>query len=425
MKSFLKKFVLWVLKRLAKKRIRKFKGKIIIVSGTVGKTSTKDAIFSVLNSRFKVLRTHGNQNNEFGLPLTILEIESGQSSALKWSWLLLKAFFNSIGKNHNEVLLLEYAVDKPKDMDYLLSIAKPNIAVLTNITPEHLDEGQFADLQEIFTEKRKIVDALRDEGIAILNGDNPYIETLAKERKKKNTITYGLEREATYRAIGLSQDASGLDFTVERESRRYKIHANVLGEFQVYVILPAIICAELMGMEMEEIITALLRYTLPPGRLTVIPAINNAIILDSSYNSSPESLKRALQTLNAAGGGKRRIAALGSMNELGEKSREMHEIIGKEIPKYADVLITVGNEAKYFAEQAAAGGMNPENISSFKTSTEAADFLKDKIDGSDLILVKGSQNNIRMERLVKALMEHPEDAKKLLVRQEKEWELKI
>jgi UDP-N-acetylmuramoyl-tripeptide--D-alanyl-D-alanine ligase len=189
--------------------------------------------------------------------------------------------------------------------------------------------------------------------------------------------------------------------------------------------VPAIICGELMGMTTEEAILALKRYSLPPGRLNIIPGVNGSVILDSSYNSSPDSLKRALGVLKEVGGGKRKIAVLGAMNELGEKSKVLHEMIGEMIPECADLLVVLAGDAKYFAEMALAKGMGENQVLAFKTAVEACEYLKNKVDSSDLILVKGSQNNVRLEKFVKIMMANPEDAEKLLVRQGKVWEAKL
>lgn len=422
MKKFLKKIVLFILKKLALRRLRKFKGKVVAITGSIGKTSTKEAIYSVLNSRFKVKATKKSMNSEFGLLLTILDVESGYSSACKWSWLLLRAFYNSLLKDHSEILLLELGVDKPGDMDFLTSVVKPDISIMTNIFPVHMETGQFDDLQAIFDEKRKIVDNMNDDGVAVLNIDNPFLAMFAQKRGKKNTVTYGKEKEAMFRATSLNLSEEGVSFILHLgENEKHEVSSKVLGEFQLYVLLPAIICGKLFGMTIEESVEALQRYELPPGRMSVIPAINDAVILDSSYNSSPEPLKEALKVLFEIGAKKRKVAVLGNMNELGANAKDLHEKIGEIIPQYADVLITVGDEAKDFALKAKENGMKESEVHSFDSALEAAEFFKDKVRKNDLVLVKGSQNKVRLEKFIKEIMAHPEDSEKLLVRQEKVW----
>lgn len=425
MKAFLKKFVLWVLKRMAVYRLKKYKGKVIAVTGSVGKTSTKEAIYSVLNSQFKVKRNKKSMNTEFGLLLTILDIESGFSSATKWTWYLIKGAFNSCFKDYSEVMLLEMGVDKPGDMDFLTSVVTPDIVVLTNIFHTHLADGQFKDLQDIFEEKSKLVKSLKEGGIAILNMDNPFTANLARGRGKKETITFGRDKDADFWASNIKQSIEGTSFILHHKEERYGVDAKVLGSYQISVILPAIICGKLMGMPLEDAVKAIGNYSLPPGRMSIIPAINEATILDSSYNSSPAALKETLKLLKEIGTEHRRIAVLGSMNELGADSKELHEEIGEFVPTCADILLTVGEDAKYIAEKAKEKGLDTKSVFSFDNADEAAEFFKEKIKKWDLILVKGSQNNIRLERFVKALMKNQEDAKDLLVRQEKVWQAKL
>ena len=156
MKNIARKIVLSFLKSCSKRRLKNFKGRVVAVTGSVGKSSTKDAIYAVLNTKFRVKRTKKSMNSEFGLPLTILDIDSGFNSALKWSFLSAKAFINSFFKMHEEIIILELGVDAPGDMDFLTNIVKPDVAIVTNIAPVHMEEGQFSSLEEIFKEKSKL-----------------------------------------------------------------------------------------------------------------------------------------------------------------------------------------------------------------------------------------------------------------------------
>lgn len=420
MKKLMKKFVLLALKRMARRRLKKFKGKIIGVTGSVGKTSTKDAIFTVLNTKMRVKRSSKSMNSEFGLLLTILDIESGFSSAIKWSWLLFMAWLHSFSKIHAEVLLLEMGVDKPGDMDYLLSVVKPDIAVFTSVAPVHMEKEQFSTLEDIFREKRKMVDALDENGVALLNLDNEFTAELAKKRKGK-TITYGFDQDADYRITGSKESFEGIEFLLTHDGTRKKVNANVLGQYHAMVLTPAIICAELVGMEKDLAVEACERYHLPPGRLSLIDGIKETKIIDSTYNSSPEAVKEALKTLSEVGEKSRKVAVLGNMNELGQHSEILHERVGKIVPEHADVLITVGTYGKNMAEAAVEAGMSEENVHAFNHTPEAIDFYKKQMKEGDLILVKGSQNRIRLERFVKEFMLEPERADELLVRQEKVW----
>ncbi len=413
------------LKALAKRRLKRFKGKIIAVTGSTGKTGTKDAIYTVLNTRFRVKTTRKSMNSEFGLPLTILDIDSGFSSATKWSWYLLKGFFHSFMRDHSEVLLLEMGVDKPGDMDFLLSIVKPDIAVFTNVAPVHLDEGQFKDLREIFEEKSKLISALGEKGIAVLNIDDDLVGSVAKKRRGKRTITFGKKREGDFWAGQVKQSLEGLDFVLHHDNARHEVSSSVIGECHIYMLLPAIVCGTLMDMDLDDITEAIKLFSLPPGRMSVIPSINGATILDSSYNSSPVALKEALLTLKSLGENRRKVAVLGNMNELGEETEKLHEAMASTICSCADVLITVGKYARMMSKKAVEKGFPESKAHHFNSALEAAEFFKDHIAKNDLILVKGSQNRVRLERFVKEIMAFPEDARSLLVRQERVWSSKL
>lgn len=426
MKKIAKKLILWILKILAKKRLKKFRGKVVAVVGSVGKTSTKEAIFTVLNSHFKVRKNKGNMNSDFGFLLSILEIDSGYSSATKWTWYLIKAFVHSMMRDHSEILLLELGVDKPGDMDFLASVVKLDMVVFTSIAPVHMDEGQFESMEDILKEKLKATHALKEKGLALFNVDNNFLHQSYKSFDRKKRVGFGLSEEAEYRVSDISGSMDGLRFIFHADEKKYEVHCGILGSYHAYVLLPALVCGVKMGMDPEHAILALERFKLPPGRMSKIDGINDSFILDSTYNSSPNALKEALRTLTEVAPEKaRRVAVLGNMNELGAKSKEMHEMIGKIIPEACDLLLTVGKEAEDIAEKAVERGMEPTLVFKFKTAQDAADFFKKEVKKGDVILVKGSQNKVRLEKFVKELMLRPEDAKELLVRQDREWQAKI
>lgn len=424
MKNFFRKIVLYVLRRLAARRLKKFTGKIIGVTGSVGKTSTKDAIFCVLNSRFKVKRSEKSMNTDFGMLLTVLDIESGYSSATKWAWLLFRAFFHSFYKETADILLLEMGVDKPGDMDYLTKIVKLDVAVMTNISPVHLEEGQFEDLKDIFNEKSKLIAALKEGGVAILNIDDPFLDSLPKKCKKKKVITYAKDVDADFKAENVSFDVGGIRFLIKHEKEKYEVFAPVLGEKQVYVLMPAFICGLLWGIPAGDILLSLEKYVLPPGRMSVLNGIEEIMILDSSYNSSPEALKEALKILKVVAGDKRKVAVLGNMNELGKDSKLLHEKVGEIVSGHVDLLIAVGANAAILAQKAIESGLNEKSVFSIKSAPEAVALYKKLVKKGDVVLVKGSQNNVRLEKFVREFIANPEDAEKLLIRQEKFWQKK-
>lgn len=420
MKDFIKKTVLRFLIALARIRLRRLRLFVVGVTGSIGKTSTKDAIYTVLKQRYQVYRSKKSYNTDFGLPLAILEQDSGFSSSVKWVRTLAGAAWNAfIGGRHMQMLVLEMGVDKPGDMDTLLKFVRPQVGVMTNIKPVHLAEGQFKDLDDIFREKRKLVESLPEKGIAILNADDPYIATLQGALTCRK-ILYGFSEAADLRAFGVKHSFEGLEFALQYKNQVTEAHVALLGAFQVYVILPAIAVALTQGFTLEEAALALQDYRLPPGRMNPIPGIKDSLIIDSSYNASPEAVKEALDILTESPG--RKIAVLGSMNELGEVSEAKHREIGRYAASRADVLLTVGSAAKWIHEEALKNGFLPGTAGHFTDALEAAEFLQKVLQKHDTILVKGSQNQVRLERLVKKLMRDPEKAETLLARQGAEWE---
>lgn len=420
MRSFVKKCVLTFLVFLARVRLKRLRLFVIGVTGSIGKTSTKDAIYTILRSRYPVYRSEKSYNTEFGMPLAILGQESGFSSPLKWIKVLIGAVWNAFfGGRGMQMLVAEMGVDKPGDMVQLLKLVRPQVAVMTNINAIHLEEGQFRDLEDIFREKKKLVENLPEKGIAILNADDPYIVTL-RDKLQCKKIFYGYNEIADLRVLQAKTTPQGLEFTLSYQDQLASGRLPVLGGFQVYVVLPAIAVALTQGYALEEAMLQLHSFKLPPGRMNPVEGMNGTLIIDSSYNASPQAVKEALEVLKESEG--RRIAVLGDMNELGQYTDEKHREVGQYAAGRTDLLYTVGEQAKLIGEEAKKHGVPAEAVISFGTANEAAEHLKSVLQQGDTVLVKGSQNNVRLERLVKAIMKHPEKAAELLVRQEPEWE---
>jgi len=404
-------------------RLRKIKPEIIGITGSIGKTSTKDAIYAVLAPHLPTYCNQRSLNSDFGALLAILEQKSGYSSIFHWIKALWGGFWGTINLNRNEPpyekLVLEMGADKPGDIAYLVRHIKPSIGVLCNVKGVHLAKGQFEDVEEVFKEKSKLIRSLPKNGWAILNSDDEYAKTLIGQVNAR-CVTFGTSTKADLRATKILSGPNGLRFTLRYENQSHDFHfPHILGKHHVYVLLPAIAIGFIMGIPIKPIKKALADFRLPPGRMNPIPGLHNSLIIDSSYNASPETMLAALTLLKSMPG--RKIAVLGSMNELGEYSEREHRRIGEQIPHYADLLITVGKEAEYMAMEAQHVGFPHHKIHRFDSSLEAAQFLRDKIKKGDIILAKGSQNNVRLEHLVKELMRYPDHAEALLVRQDHYW----
>ncbi|MFC1599651.1 UDP-N-acetylmuramoyl-tripeptide--D-alanyl-D-alanine ligase [Patescibacteria group bacterium] len=418
MKTLLRKIVLKKLEILARIKLRRMNAKVIGVTGSVGKTTCKDAIYDVLSKKYRVLKNKKSFNSEFGLPLTILHQDSGFGSAKEWMGILWRGFVRTFFvEDKYDYLILEMGVDKPGDMDFLVGLAKPNIAIITAIKPVHLDDAQFKNVEEIFKEKSKICN---DAEVCLVNHDDQYISKLQKE----NVHTYGSKNHVDYRVKNFEQTEEGIEFDVENNGNSYQFYAPLYGQYWTASLMPAIVLGFTEGVGINDIIDAIENYKLPPGRLSLIEGQKESLILDSTYNAAPEGVKESLKVLDFFGKNrnKRRVCVLGNMNELGEFSKELHEEVGAEIPQNCDLLLTVGEDVRYAASSANKHGMDSSKIKSFPSAKEAAKYYKEIMNFGDIVLVKGSQNKVRLEIFVKALMKHPDKAKELLVRQGEKWQ---
>ena len=422
MREFLKKIVIAVLTSEAKLILRKYRPKIVAITGSVGKTSTKDATAKVLEARFRTRKSEKSYNSEFGVPLTIIGARTGWGSPLKWLEAIrlgLGAIFTK--QNYPEILVLEVGADRPGDIKKIREWLKPDVAVVTALaeTPVHVEF--FESPEEVFEEKAELVKNLPPEASVILNFDD---EEVAKMRDKTSAriLTFGFVEGADVKgaAYGIFfQDNAPAGIEFEAESLHIKI-PNALGKHQALAALAAMAVGKVFDIKPEDTARALSLYSSPPGRLKLIKGIKETLILDDTYNSSPKAAQAALETL-AELPAKRKIAILGDMLELGKHTITAHREIGEMAAgKKIDLLITVGVRAKFFADGATKAGFNKKQILSFGDSPEAARELEKIIEQGDLILIKGSQG-MRMEKIVETLMSEPERAPELLCRQDEEW----
>ena len=422
MREFLKKIVIAVLTSEAKLILRKYRPKIVAITGSVGKTSTKDATAKVLEARFRTRKSQKSYNSEFGVPLTIIGARTGWGSPLKWLEAIrlgLGAIFTK--QSYPEILVLEVGADRPGDIKKIREWLKPDVAVVTALaeTPVHVEF--FESPEEVFEEKAELVKNLPPEASVILNFDDGGVAKM-RDKTSARILTFGLAEGADVKgaAYGIFfQDNAPAGIEFEAESLHVKI-PNALGEHQALAALAAMTVGKVFDIKSEDAARALSLYSSPPGRLKLIKGIKETLILDDTYNSSPKAAQAALETL-AELPAKRKIAILGDMLELGKHTITAHREIGEMAAgKKIDLLITVGVRAKFFADGATKAGFNKKQILSFGDSPEAARELEKIIEQGDLILIKGSQG-MRMEKIVETLMSEPERAPELLCRQDEEW----
>ena len=327
------------LKFFAKKIIKKYNPKIIGITGSVGKSSAKEAIFAVLDSRFKTRANSGNYNNEIGLPLSVIGSKSGNKSLIKWAGVFLKAFGLILfkDKNYPEILILEMGADRKGDIKYLVNIAKPEIGVITAIAPVHVEF--FGSLDGIIKEKQYLISHLPKEGTAILNYDDKNVLRMSKKNRGK-LIAFGFEDGADVRviesSINIDQEEKlkgGTSFKVSYQGSTVPVYLpGVLGKQHIYSAIAAMAVGVSLKMNLLETSEALKNYRAPQGRMNIVPGIKHTILIDDSYNSSPIACLAALEVLRDVSISEeaKRVAILGDMLELGNYTEEGHREVGGE-----------------------------------------------------------------------------------------------
>ncbi|OGZ45660.1 MAG: hypothetical protein A3C84_02410 [Candidatus Ryanbacteria bacterium RIFCSPHIGHO2_02_FULL_48_12] len=420
-----------ILKFQATLVMQKFHPRVVAVTGSVGKTSTKEAIGEVLSRRFHTRRNPKSYNSEFGVPLTILGLSSEWNSKIGWIKNILKGFRPLFSSDYPEILVLEMGVDRPGDLDYMVEIAHPFVGVVTAIgeVPVHVE--YFSGPKALAYEKGKILRATAPEGFSILNFDDEVVYDMRHEARG-TILTYGFSKEADitisqYRLTSVRKDGQdvpeGIVFKLDYKGSNVPVRLEgSFGKQQAYTVAAAVAVGLALGMHLVEAVESLGAYTAPPGRLKLVEGIKGSWILDDTYNASPMAMHAALNVLEEAPG-KRKIAVLGDMLEIGKFTIQAHQMMGEIVGRFADAIFTVGPRAKFIAKEALERGMARTRVFEFSNSEEVGRAVQDFIEPGDLILVKGSQG-VRMERITEEIMAHPEDAPRLLCRQEEYWKNK-
>lgn len=428
MKPLKIKILEFVLKYMAFAVLVKYKPKVVGITGSVGKTSAKEAVFSVLSSKFNVRKNEKNYNNEIGIPLTIIGVETGGRSVRKWTVVFLEWIKLLLKKNsqYPEILILEMGVDRPGDMKYLLSFIKPAVGIVTNISSSHLEF--FGSLSNIAKEKGLLVEAIEKDGFAILNWDDDLVKEMDKRTKGK-IITFGFDENAEISASNIvynydGEKPEGISFKMSFDGASMPIRLNrMLAKHQIQVALSAVAAGIAFKMNAVDISAVIQNFAPPTGRLNLIEGINDSYIIDDTYNASPTSTVAALSVLGEIKA-KRKIAVLGDMLELGKETEGGHRAVAKKaFETGVEFFIAVGKRMNFAKEELISLGFAEEKIISFDNSVEAAKGIEDLLGAGDLILIKGSQG-MRMEKVVEKLMANSADAEKLLCRQSADWKSK-
>lgn len=346
----------------------KFNLPIIAISGSNGKTTTKEMIAWVLSEKFKVLKNEGTKNNHIGLPQALLGLNADFDLGVL-----------ELGTNHFH------------EIDYLAKITKANIGVITNIGPTHLE--YFGDLTGVFKEKYALIKNLENPYLSILNGDDKFLrKVILRKSKRPLALSFAIENRSDFSASGISFNQGRVEFLLNRKD---KFYLNTCGRHNVYNALAAISVARIFGLQYKTIVKRLASFEFPSGRLK-IKEFNKAIFIDDTYNSNPESFNQAMRTLENFKTSGRKIVVMGDMLELGRDKGLLHRNAGRLAAQVADIFISVGPLSKLAAMAARLSGTN--RIFSCESALEARDILFKKVlpKKNDVILVKGSRS-MKME----------------------------
>ncbi len=365
---------------LALERRRKFPAPVVAVTGSNGKTTTKEMISACLETLFPILKTRGNWNNLIGLPLTLLNLTEKE-----------------------RVVILEMGMNVPGEVRRLTEIAEPDVGLITNIQRVHL-EG-MGSLERLKEEKGELFRRMRRDGTILVNQNDPYVIDLAHEFSGQK-ITFGVEKEADVMAKEIRlRGAEGTSFTLILEKEEREVALPLLGRHFVPNALSAIAVASLFGVGVEKAIEALQGFRPFPMRMEVIPLKGGQILINDAYNANPSSVELALGTLSEVKGKGRALAVLGDMLELGDFTEEAHRELGRKVKELSlDLLLAMGEKAPLVIESAIRHGFPSERTKVVENHGEAVSILRKVSREGDWILVKGSRG-MAMEKIVEGLIE--------------------
>jgi UDP-N-acetylmuramoyl-tripeptide--D-alanyl-D-alanine ligase len=362
------------LQQIARFWRRKLDLRVIGITGSVGKSTTKELVAEVLSQRYRTLKSPGNMNNEIGLPLSILRLSTGYQRAV-----------------------LEMGFYVPGEIAFLCDIAQPQVGVVTNIGTVHAERA--GSQEAIALGKSELVQALPEDGVAILNFDDPWVRKM-EEKTRAQVFFYGLSSEADLWADNVEgQGLEGIRFRLHYQRETLYVHVPLIGRHSVHTALRAAAVGLVEGLTWQEIFDGL-NQGHTQLRLVVVRSRTGALILDDTYNASPESMLAALNLLDELDGHK--IAVLGDMLELGQYERQGHEMVGLRAAQVADALLTLGGRAHMIAEAARRSGMRKSSVLEFETLDQIVEWLNQNLTKNDSVLIKGS-HGLHMDRIVNAL----------------------
>ncbi|MCT4508540.1 MAG: UDP-N-acetylmuramoyl-tripeptide--D-alanyl-D-alanine ligase [Tepidibacter sp.] len=356
----------------------KFLINYVAVTGSTGKTTTKDMIYNVLSSKYNTLKTEGNFNNHIGLPLTVFKL-----------------------KDEHECAILEMGMSSFGEIEYLSSIVNHKIAVISNIGLSHIQN--LGSREGILKAKLEITKNFTKDNTLIINADDDYLKTLKDKKLNYNLKTFGFEKDNDLYCTQYKMNETGIDFECIVHNQKEAFFIPARGKHNIYNAMAAILTGTELGLNIDQIKKGLLNFKNTKMRLDILKTDLFEIINDA-YNASPDSMKAAINILGEYKKS-RKIAILGDMLEMGEYAKNGHEIVGEYANSNADLIITVGKDSRHIGNGAIKKGFDRQNIVHFDSNSQVIDYLRSILKKDDTILIKGSRG-MKMEEIVKFLNDY-------------------
>ncbi|MBO8159318.1 UDP-N-acetylmuramoyl-tripeptide--D-alanyl-D-alanine ligase [Thermosyntropha sp.] len=373
------------LQMLAKSYREQFEIPVVAVTGSVGKTTTKEIIASCLSSQFNTLKTEGNYNNDIGVPLTIFRLEG-----------------------YHQAAVIEMAMRAKGEIDRLADIVRPFCAVITNVEPVHLET--LGSLENIAHAKCEVLPYVSSGGFALLNGDNEILLDAAKSYSCRK-YTFGYNKDCDFRIVKVDVEKKGIKIKTSLLGKDYSFHFPSFTSKLAYNAVAAIALSYLLGIDVDKAINDMANYAFGENRLNVLTFDEGGTVINDTYNANPLSMEAALETGRRFKKSGRFVAVLGDMYELGDYEVPGHLKVGlKAFENKVDILVAVGEKAEYIAKGALEAGMNPENVYYFKDKELAQEFLRHNFNRQDTVLFKASRG-MKLETMIEDYLRFLNDKK--------------
>lgn len=416
-----------MLRFMARAVLRKYQPMVVGITGSVGKSSAKEATALVIARAYSVRKAEGNYNNEVGVPLTILGVHSGGGSFFHWGMICFKWLGTMLFPvKYPEVLILEMGIDRPGDMEYLLQFVSLKIGIATQVSGSHL--AYFGSITNIAKEKGKLISSLPEDGFAILNADDKRTKKM-QEKTKAKVFTYGFDESAIVRADNLIfhrdvKRIEGFSFKLNVDGKSIPVRLpKIVAKHHIPAALAAASVGLALRMNLVEIVESLEAFEPLPGRLRLLAGRSDTALLDDTYNASPASTRAALEVVGELMA-PRKIVVLGDMLEIGPESAEEHARLAPAvIESGAHIVVTVGKHMRALHEALLESGYARKQLMWIPDPLSAMEALSTIIRSDDLILIKGSRS-MRMEKITEMLLINPEEAAAVLCCQSPEWRAK-